>query len=108
MFRLDYKAIHFVILFIISPYLGVHMWTIHHHIIEDQGQQYHRLEELQDYNNLRCHMQKTLMSFGSKRLYNQKSTRSKKDICRKEWIICHKIGGYPTINRKIKSDKKIQ
>jgi hypothetical protein len=58
MFRLNYKPIHFVLLFIISPYIGVHGRVIDHCIIEDEGQQYHRLEYIENYNNLRCHKQK--------------------------------------------------
>jgi hypothetical protein len=37
------------------PYMGVHGWARDHHIIEDEGLQYHKLEYIENYNNLRCH-----------------------------------------------------
>lgn len=53
--KLNYKPIHFVLLFIISLYIGVHEWAANQCIREDEGEQYHRLEYIKDYNNLKCH-----------------------------------------------------
>jgi hypothetical protein len=49
--------------------MGVHGLATEHHTIEDEDQQYHGLEYIEDYNNLICHIQKTLDYSWSKRLW---------------------------------------